>query len=291
MTELDTNHLDKTGKVVLDRCYNMDTPIYYYSAIEQLDYLLPQQAKPIFEKILDLLEKKSTKSHLKLVDIGSSYGVNGLLLKWRLELDEILSHYKKQSSQIDGHTNLTSLDRDWLKAKPSRNLEIVGMDISTNALNYARKAQIIDKIINGNFEETALDPEQSKSLSDTDLIISTGCIGYVTHKTMTAVLNAMSPQKPWMAHFVLRMFPFDEMEAMLKKQGYKTLKSRHPVRQRRFASDLEREKALERLSSLSMETKELEQKGWYYADLFLSRPEKESDTPLPADLQKLFPAE
>lgn len=291
MTELDTNHLDKTGKVVLDRCYNMDTPIYYYSAIEQLDYLLPQQAKPIFEKILDLLEKKSTKSHLKLVDIGSSYGVNGLLLKWRLELDEILSHYKKQSSQINGHTNLTSLDRDWLKAKPSRNIEIVGMDISTNALNYARKAQIIDKIINGNFEETALDPEQSKSLSDTDLIISTGCIGYVTHKTMTAVLNAMSPQKPWMAHFVLRMFPFDEMEAMLKKQGYKTLKSRHPVRQRRFASDLEREKALERLSSLSMETKELEQKGWYYADLFLSRPEKESDTPLPADLQKLFPAE
>jgi hypothetical protein len=76
-----------------------------------------------------------------------------------------------------------------------------------------------------------------------------------------------------MAHFVLRMFPFDEIGTMLEDFGYVTEKVENQTFvQRRFASDEEREHVLQRLSELGIDASGLEAEGWYHAEAFISRP-------------------
>jgi hypothetical protein len=288
MSDINPTHLDKTGKVILDEVYNQKTPVSFYRAIEQLDYKLPQLAKPAFTKILKLLEQTKGRPDLKLVDLGCSYGVNATLLKWNFSLDEVFSHHRSQPEQAVDWGEQIRLDQSWLKTNEPRLLNIVGVDIAQNALDYALAAKIIDGMVCGNFENHTLDSTQRNKVRDADLLISTGCIGYVTQATIAALLDAMAPKQPWMVHFVLRMFSFDDVERLAKERGYETIKSRHPVRQRRFASMEEQQKALERLSAMSVDTKGYEDEGWYYADFFLSRPKGENQAPLPADLQELF---
>jgi hypothetical protein len=110
-------------------------------------------------------------------------------------------------------------------------------------------------------------------LDDADLVISTGCIGYIGKKTLKGILDANAPRKPWMAHFVLRMFPFDEIDAALEGFGYVTEKVENQTFvQRRFASEEEQEQVLHRLSELGIDARGLEADGWYHAEAFISRP-------------------
>ena len=288
MSDIDPAQLDKTGKVILDDVYNQKTPVSFYRAIEQLDYKLPQLAKPVLTKILKLLEQKKGRPDLKLVDLGCSYGVNATLLKWNFGLDEVFTHHESNPEQAVEWSEQIRLDQNWLKTNEPRLLNIVGVDIAQNALDYALAAKIIDGTVCGNFEKQTLDSTQRNKVRDADLLISTGCIGYVTQATIAALLDAMAPKQPWMVHFVLRMFSFDDVERLANERGYETIKSRHPVRQRKFASKEEQQNALERLSTMSVDTKGYEDDGRYYADFFLSRPKGESQAPLPADLQELF---
>jgi carnitine O-acetyltransferase len=293
MVDDNQTRLDDTGKVVLDEIYNRDQPIPYYAFINQLDYQLPQLAKPIFCQLLSLLQTVRGRKDLKLVDLGSSYGVNAALLEWDLELAPLIDHYLSEARQELDRAQLIRLDQTLLQSCDPRPVQIVGVDISQNALDYAFEAGFVDGKIIGNFEEQPLSPDQQSQIGDADLIMSTGCIGYVTEKTLAALLDAADANRPWMAHFVLRMFPFDDVEEMLRQREYVTLKSRHPVRQRRFVSDTEQQRVLTRLQSLGINPAGLEDDGWFYADFYFSRPknehrESEHSAPLPEEIASLF---
>lgn len=75
-----------------------------------------------------------------------------------------------------------------------------------------------------------------------------------------------------MAHFVLRMFPFEPIQQALSERGYVTARGHGSYRQRRFASDDEREQVLDRLVDMGIDPSGYEADGWYYANFFLSRP-------------------
>ena len=288
MPEIDPVLLDETGKVILDEVYKRKTPSSYYRAIERLDYSLPQLANPVFMKTLECLAQVSNKSKLKVVDLGCSYGINATLLKWDFHLNEIFSHYKNGSAEHVQRNEYVRRDQEFFNKNKSRNLDVIGVDISKNALDYAFEANILDGAVCGNFENRALDSEQGAKVRDADLIISTGCIGYVTQKTVAALLDAIVPKKPWMMHFVLRTFSFEDVERMISNRGYTTIKCRQPVRQRKFASSEEQQKAGERLSAMSVDTKGYEEDGWYYADFFLSRPLDDNQAPLSPELRELI---
>lgn len=103
-------------------------------------------------------------------------------------------------------------------------------------------------------------------------MISTGCVGYVTERTLTRVVRAQGSRRPWMAHFVLRMFPFDSVERTLASLGYRTVRVDEVFRQRRFASAQEQALVLDRMSAAGVDPRGLEAEGWLYAQLYLSRP-------------------
>jgi hypothetical protein len=290
ISELDPTLLDKTGKVVLDHVYNQDRPAAYYRAIDELDYHLPQQAKPLFAGILDMLRRARGRDALKIVDLGCSYGVNAALLKWGFDLEQLFEHYRRLAASGDDRASCVAADRRWLRRQPARPYDFIGVDCARNALDYALEAGLIDAKIVGNFEAAPLSASQRLRIGGADLIMSTGCIGYVSERTLAALMDAAEPGEPWMAHCVLRMFPFEPIGELLAARGYRTLRSRRPVRQRRFASRVEQQKALERLDGLGVDTRGHEADGWYYADLYLSRPQAAADLPLPAGLAAVFAA-
>ena len=113
---------------------------------------------------------------------------------------------------------------------------------------------------------------QRAQLARADLVISTGCVGYVTERTITGVANAHGERRPWMAHFVLRMFPFDPVAESLARLGYETVQLDHAFRQRRFVSAEEQSLVLDTLSRVGVDPRGLEADGWLYAQLYVSRP-------------------
>lgn len=288
MADINPTELDTTGKVILDQVYQNDTPLAFYNVISQLDYSVPQEAKPSFLALIDDLISEKDGRALKIVDVGCSYGVNAALLKYKLRLEELFAHYEAAFKAGLSRDALLHADHELIKATTARPLEVVGVDISEPALNYASQARFIDAIVAGNFETTPLSAEQSDLIHGAGLIISTGCIGYVSEKTIARLLEAAGPDVPVMAHYVLRTFSFEKIAEIAAGCGLKTLKGIKPIRQRRFASSEEYESALARLKTMGVDPSGFESEGWYYADLYLSLPEARLAQSLPAQLQKLF---
>jgi carnitine O-acetyltransferase len=75
-----------------------------------------------------------------------------------------------------------------------------------------------------------------------------------------------------MAHFVLRMFPYEPVAETLAGLGYETEHIDGVFKQRRFASSEEQSKVLDTLSAAGVDPRGLEADGWLYAQLYISRP-------------------
>lgn len=271
--------LDETGKIDLTNIYDRFDPRQYYSTLSELDYLIPQAAKPVFQEVIDSYRKSQDKEKVRIIDVGCSYGVNAAILKCDLEMDQLYRLYAGNKSADTSRETLLARDKSFLeKSIKDSKLEVVGLDASTNAISYAVEADLLDDGVAENLESGAPSPEAAAALDDADLVISTGCIGYVGEATLKRIVEVNAPRKPWMAHFVLRMFPFDEVEESLTELGYATEKIEEGLfRQRRFASDEEREQVLKRLSDLGVNSEGLEDEGWYYAEAYISRPVNETN--------------
>src|SRR5262249_52904281 len=118
-------------------------------------------------------------------------------------------------------------------------------------------------------ENEELTESQRDVLARAELVISTGCVGYVTDTTIARIAEI---GRPPMAHFVLRMFSYDPIAQRLAAFGYETVGVEGVFRQRRFASADERERILAAVRATGTEPHDLETDGWLCAQLYLSRP-------------------
>jgi SAM-dependent methyltransferase len=262
---------DATGKVSLDHIYTRPDPRTYFHVLRPLGYCVPQQAKPYFEKLIKEYRESEQVAIPKVLDIGCSYGINAALLKYDMTMDELYARY--DSRVPESRAQLLARDRDLSRSRsPARGLRFTGLDASTSALAYAREAGFLDETVHADLEAHDPTPRQSAQLAGTDLVISTGCIGYVTERTLTRVVLAQGGRRPWMAHFVLRMFPFDPVEDALTELGYRTTRVDEVFKQRRFADQREMTLVLDTMSAAGVNARGLEEEGWLYAQLYLSRP-------------------
>lgn len=214
----------------------------------------------------------------KIIDLGCSYGVNAALLKCDMEMGDLYGLYDEDTRDEMDRSSLIARDRKiFCEASRDDHLEIVGVDIAPQAAAYAEEVAIMDDTVVADLEHGALSTKHREALSDADLVISTGCIGYITERTIGKVIDANEASPPWMAHFVLRMFPFEPIQQALSERGYVTARGQGTYRQRRFASDDEREQVLDRLVDMGIDSSGYEADGWYYADFFLSRPVDDTD--------------
>ncbi len=168
-------------------------------------------------------------------------------------------------------------------------IEVIGLDLAESAITFAKEVGLLDEGFVVNLETDRLPESAKEDLASLDLVVSTGCVGYVTEKSFDRLLPSITQgQAPWMGNFVLRLFPFDAIEEILSDWGYVTekLEGRTFV-QRHFTSADEQEQVLEQLCERGIDPTGQEAEGNLLAQFYLSRPANElAETPI----ERLFPA-
>ncbi|MEV6276897.1 class I SAM-dependent methyltransferase [Nocardia sp. NPDC051832] len=264
--------LHTTGKASFDDIYHRPDPRDYYTRLADLDYRIPELAKPHFQKQIRECRAATGTDTLTVLDIGCSYGVNAALLRLDTGMRGLAEYYG-DASEFE-RADLIARDRARLAADDRLpGVRFLGMDAARPALAYAHAAGLLHDTVHADLETSEPTDEQRRTLASADLVISTGCIGYVTEKTLARIASAHPHRPPWMAHFVLRMFDFTPIAAALSVLGYRTECVSGMFEQRRFASPDEQAQVLDVLSAKGIDTAEYESQGRLYANLYLSRPE------------------
>lgn len=270
---------DATGKVTLDHIYAQPDPRAYFRELRELDYRIPQLAKPYFAKLVDDYRQARQVTTCQIVDIGSSYGINAALLNCDLTMDELYDRYCGADDDAVSRAELLRQDRELVRARGELDRHrFVGLDASRPALTYAREAGFLDADVHADLESYPPTERQRAVFDGTDLVISTGCLGYVTGTTLERVIAASGKRRPWLAHFVLRMFPFEPVADMLTRLGYDTIPVDGVFKQRRFAGEQEQTRMLDTLAAGGIDPEGLETDGWLYAQLYISLPRGERST-------------
>jgi SAM-dependent methyltransferase len=262
------------GKVSLDHIYTQPDPRAYFTTLRTLEYQIPQLAKAHFARLVQEFRESHRVRRATVLDIGCSYGINAALLRCDATMNDLYERYCGDDAGVARSTLLTR-DQQWTRAHthPDR-LRILGLDVSADALEYAVAAGFLDDAVNADLEHGELTGEQRRVLEPTDVVISTGCLGYVSERTIARVASAPA-RRPWMAHTILRMYRFEPVAECLAGLGYDTVRVDGVLRQRRFASAEEQANVLDTLSDLGVDPAGLETDGWLYAQLFVSRPRGE----------------
>ncbi|MCX4092757.1 class I SAM-dependent methyltransferase [Nocardia sp. alder85J] len=259
--------LHNTGKASFDDIYERADPSDYYRRMSELDYCIPDVAKPHFRRLIDDY-RTATGVAPTVLDLGCSYGVNAAVLRLDTTVGALAEHYRCGDTAARADR-----DRAWLAAADSMpDVRFLGMDASGPALGYAASTGLLAGIVHADLETAAPTESQRRILAGADLVISTGCVGYITERTLARVAAADGHRLPWMAHFVLRMFDFAPIELCLRQLGYRTERLPGTFRQRRFASEAEQAQIVSTLSANGIDPSGHEADGWLHAELFVSVP-------------------
>jgi SAM-dependent methyltransferase len=264
-------------KANFDDIYTANDPRQYFRVLGQLDYIIPHLAQPIFGQLIRARAERQSEP-VTVLDLGCSYGVNGALMKYRLDYDTLRERYTSPALQGVTSEELASLDQAFYRAWPkNQQVRVIGLDVSEHATRYAQASGTLDRAIARNLEAEDPTMEEAALLADVDLIVSTGCVGYVTSRTFERIARYARKGRPaWVASFVLRMFPYDEIAATLARQELETEHFEGATFvQRRFANVTDMEAAARAVEMRGFDTRGFEGDGLFHAGLFVSRPRAE----------------
>jgi len=263
-------------KADMDHIYNRADPRPYYRELKELGYRIPGEAKPVFS---ELAKARGAGQNVTFLDVGCSYGVNAALLRHTLTMDDLYERWAGDELSDASRDDVVSSDRRFFRScRNDENISVLGLDPADQAIGYAEEVGLLEAGFALDLESEPVPAKAARKLGDVDIVASTGCVGYVTEKSFERLLPAVASGRPaWVANFVLRMFPFDAIEACLDRHGYVTekLPDRRFV-QRRFASDEERREVIGRIEARGLEPSQEERDGFMVAEFFLSRPREEA---------------
>ena len=270
--------------------YMQKFPNAYLKEMRRLEYRIPDKTKPLYLTIIKQLHKKLSKK-INILDIGSSYGINSALMKHDLKMSELDDFFLNEQPTIEQSKlffdNLPSNDV----------MDFYQIDISEPALRFSENTGLCKKGICVNLESGNL---PIKEIPQSDVIIATGCIGYIGYKAFSNLFELIKrrqseydssfPKKgPIFAFSVLRIFDMEKIEKTFEHYGYSLVKTDlKPIKQRRFSDLEEKHKTISLLHNKGIDTKWLEDDGHFYANFYIASPKKlETDLiPTSNDLKK-----
>jgi len=257
--------------------YTDKDPREYFRVLGQLDYIVPHVAQPVFEQLIRA-RGETQEEPVTILDLGCSYGLNGALMKYALRYDALRERYTDPALKTMSSAALLELDRHFYRSWPKNSrVRVIGLDPSVNAVSYGEAAGTMDLGLPLDLENSDPTPDQAKALEAVDIIVSTGCVGYVTSKTFRRLAKLARRGRPaWVASFVLRMFPYEEIEETLSTLGLQTEQFESATFvQRRFANFEEMEATIKAVEERGLDPRGRESDGLFHADLFISRPPAE----------------
>ena len=264
------------SKANFDEIYAMDDPRAYFSVLGALDYMIPDIAEPVLRQIL-AAKAQADGAEPVVLDVGCSYGINAAVHRFPLNFDTLRRRYARREMAALSSAEMTRLDRNFFAAWPDTGLaRFIGLDVSEPAVRYARAVGLLDDGIVADLETGSLSPEQTRIVRRANVLLATGCVGYVTDKTYRKLLGVIG-QEPWIISFVLRMFPYEPLARTFAERGLVTEKLQGATFvQRRFRDTEEFESTITTLEERGIDTSGFESEGLFQADLFLSRPEADA---------------
>lgn len=264
------------SKANFDNIYEQPDPRGYFSMLGALDYMIPDVAEPIIRQILRARGKRTGVS-ATVLDVGCSYGINAAVHRFPLSFRRLRMRYANPDMAAVEHEELAQLDRNFYGSWPRiGDARFIGLDVSAPAVRYAVSVGLLDAGVIANLEQDAPRPEDRQILRRADVVLSTGCVGYVTERTFGAILDSIE-RPPWVVSFVLRMFPYEAIAATLAERGLVTEKlAGATFVQRRFRDIKEFNNCLSTLEKLGIDTNGLEAEGRFQAELFVSRPREDA---------------
>lgn len=267
-----------TVKANLDHIYNRPDPRAYFRELRKLDYDIPGAAKPVFQTLIAHLQQRNPDA-LHVLDLGCSYGVNAALLKCDMTMPELYDHWDQPQIADAAPEQVLERDRRYFDGLDQPDdLRMIGLDRANHAVAFGEETGLLDGGVVANLETRPLPEQAHQDLAPVELVISTGCVGYVTEKSFDRLLPAVSQGRPpWFANFVLRLFPFERIADSLSDWGYVTEKLEgRTFAQRRFVSEDEQQMVLDRLQEHGVDPTGKETDGHLHAEFFLSRPAREA---------------
>ncbi|PBB31169.1 hypothetical protein [Mesorhizobium sp. WSM3868] len=256
--------------------YNRKWPHAYLRTCLFLDYMLPDRAKPIFERIFADYRRARNKRKLKIIDVGCSYGVNAALLRTDLDLDDLYAAYLDPSGSLSRRQEIEHR-AFFRKQGLADEIQFVGVDPSFRAVRYALNLGLLEAGVTADVETRDLTGEERSALADADILISTGCVGYATEATFARVYEASASSRPWVVAFAMHPFRYDDIAAAFRAFSLETrLVERFRQRQRRFSTSAERGAILKAMAKLGMEDHLERTTGYIYASCYISAPPGET---------------
>lgn len=270
MTSTDENKTD------FSTIYGRPDPRAYFRALAPLQYQVPQHALPVIETVL------AASGARTVLDVCCSYGINAALLRHDVDLDTISARATDADPAVPPADLITS-DRAFYAARVRRpDLSVLGLDASAPAIDYARRTGLLADGWAEDLEAADPSPALAAGLRDVGLVVCTGGVGYVGHRTFERIAASVGkPRELWLAVFALRVFGYDEIAAALSRHGLVTERlSGVTFPQRRFADRDEAEAALHDVAARGLDPTGKEADGWYHADCWLTRPAEAAATPV-----------
>jgi len=244
------------------------------------DYCVSEQTRPYFTAAVELLRRRNGPAHaVQMLDVGCSYGIGAATVKFGCSFVEMAEFFVGRAPKE--YSRCVEATRLWLNATPPRfEVRVVGQDTSRAAVQFARDASMIQGAIVSNFEEDDILPSDDERawLGGSNLLVSSGAIGYVTAKTLAKILPEIGSEHagefgPLAVFSILRMFDTGPLQSAFEECGWEfgQVPDVH-LPQRRFVDASERDQILALLDESGVDSTELESAGMLYADLFVAAP-------------------
>lgn len=270
------------NKAVFDDIYAKSDPRSYFSILGALDYMIPDVAEPLIRQLVTAREQHHNEKNV-ILDIGCSYGINAAIHRFPVSFASLRQRYARREMMALDADEMIRMDRKFYASWPDIGAgRFIGLDASASAIRYATSVGLHSAGIAVDLESGELSEAQAATIAPVNVLLSTGAIGYITDRTYSKLLDAVTPA-PWIISFVLRMFPYDRFIASFAERGLVTEKlSGATFVQRRFRDEEEFVGSLAALRAQGIDTSGFEADGLFQAELFVSRPESDAKA-LPLD--------
>jgi len=262
-------------KESFDDVYSAETPHAYFAEMGRLGYEIGERAKPYFQRaICWLRDRPDAESDVQVLDLGCSYGVGSALVKFDFTFEELAGFFTRRAPRDYGDCVRATRSR-LAGVRPAHRVRCVGADASREAIRFARDAHLLDGGLDRNLEEDPfLDERERAVVRGSNLLISTGAIGYVGPKTLSTLLAQLGKSSPLQRGpcavvTILRMFDPKPVARTFEQYGFafrRVAGVRLP--QRRFGTKDEIRETLHLLDARGVDAEGWETTGRLYADLF-----------------------
>lgn len=262
------------GKTRFDDIYNQPDPRAYFRTLAPLRYEIPQQAQDVFRRTLAQRSAvRGTHRPVTVLDLCCSYGINAALLNHDLTLADLYAHYTSAETGALTRGELVETDKEFYASRRRTDaVPVIGLDTADNATRYALEVGLLDEAYAENLERHPPSDGLRDAVGRVGLITVTGGIGYITHRTFGALLDA-TRIPVWVSAFVLRTVPFQEILATLDAHGLATETDPERTYPQRLFTDLtEQSSAVDQVLAAGDDPTGLEREGRYYTRLHQSRP-------------------